>query len=245
MVYFRFISKDWLPFQIFAVITTVLCVIGTYFIPESPKFLYGKGRYDESRQTLYLIRRFNFRSQGKDVESFRFDGELSKDFSSALQSWEKTHKVVEGSLKELLIDRVHRRNLIISVVLWIVGAGTYYIIYFQVKYLKGDIYTNMLAICFSEMFAYTACGALTQKLGTKRSYLIYFSTMVIGAVLYITVGQIYEATIPFLFLFTCYGCSSACLVNWLTNQKIFPVTYTSSTQGICLFFARCGNILSA
>ena len=141
-------------------------------------------------------------------------------------------------------DRVHRRNLIISIGLWIVSAGTYYIIYFQVKHLKGDIYNNMLAICFSEMIAYAACGALTQRLGTKISYLMYFSTMVIGGILYISVGQVYEETIPFLFLLTMYGSSSANMVNWLTNQKLFPVVYTSSALGICLFFARFGNILS-
>jgi MFS family permease len=37
VVYFRFISKDWLPFQIFAIGVTTACIIGTYFIPESPR----------------------------------------------------------------------------------------------------------------------------------------------------------------------------------------------------------------
>jgi hypothetical protein len=41
-LYFIFISKDWVPFQLFAVFATFVTLIATLFIPESPKYLYSK-----------------------------------------------------------------------------------------------------------------------------------------------------------------------------------------------------------
>ena len=102
----------------------------------------------------------------------------------------------------------------------------------------------MVAVGLSEMLSETVCGITTQKIGTKRAYLMYFSIMVAGALLYLTVGLYYQAIIPFLLLFTAYGCSSACVVNWLTNPKLFPVVYSSSTLGFFSFFARLSNTFS-
>lgn len=44
-IYFRFVSKDWLWFQVFAVSLFTLCYVFCFFIPESPKYLYSYKRY--------------------------------------------------------------------------------------------------------------------------------------------------------------------------------------------------------
>jgi hypothetical protein len=44
-LYFIFISKDWVPFQLFAVFATFLTLLATLVIPESPKYLYSKGNF--------------------------------------------------------------------------------------------------------------------------------------------------------------------------------------------------------
>ena len=58
-LYFIFISKDWVPFQLFAVFATFVTLIATLIIPQSPKYLYSKGKFDESRKALQFIRKFN------------------------------------------------------------------------------------------------------------------------------------------------------------------------------------------
>jgi hypothetical protein len=58
-LYFIFISKDWVPFQLFAVFATFVTLIATLIIPESPKYLYSKGKFDEFQKALQSIRKFN------------------------------------------------------------------------------------------------------------------------------------------------------------------------------------------
>ena len=60
-LYFRFVTKNWLPFQIFGATMTFVCCIASLFIPESSDYLYSKGRYEEARDILNKIGRINRR----------------------------------------------------------------------------------------------------------------------------------------------------------------------------------------
>jgi len=53
--YLKFISKDTFYFLWFAVALNVLTVIAVYWIPESPRYLYGINNLDKCRETLIYI----------------------------------------------------------------------------------------------------------------------------------------------------------------------------------------------
>ena len=104
VVYFRFINKHWLPFQIFSVIMSFLSIVCCYFLPESPKYLYGKRRYDDARKALYYIQRFN--NKKNTSKDFKFDLEIDETFSMSANEWVKSHH--DGSLLSLIKDPIHR-----------------------------------------------------------------------------------------------------------------------------------------
>jgi MFS family permease len=54
-LYFRFISKNWLWFQIFALSLTTLAFLVTLIAPESPKYLFSYKKYKEARKALEKI----------------------------------------------------------------------------------------------------------------------------------------------------------------------------------------------
>ena len=58
-LYFRFISRNWLWFQIFALSLTSVSFCVTLLAPESPKYLYSYKRYKEARKALAVIARYN------------------------------------------------------------------------------------------------------------------------------------------------------------------------------------------
>ncbi len=127
---------------------------------------------------------------------------------------------------------------------WICASFTYYLTYFLLKYLKGDIFLNCIVAAMSEMIGYLISGVFYKRLGIKRSYCIYFSIGALGTTLYICFSRTYQNLVPILLLFTVYGLSSSCMTNWLSNARLFPVIYASSTHGIASFFARLTNIMA-
>jgi ubiquitin-protein ligase len=50
---------DWVPIHTLAYIITIITVILTFYVPESPKYMYAHRRYDEVRQILKEIARKN------------------------------------------------------------------------------------------------------------------------------------------------------------------------------------------
>jgi hypothetical protein len=74
-LYFEVISKNWYWYQIFWFPFAVVATIALFFIPESPKFLYEKRRFDECRKVFNYIARFN---RVKIDFKFKFDLEVEE-----------------------------------------------------------------------------------------------------------------------------------------------------------------------
>ena len=52
-VYFKYISKNWIYFPLVSLLLNVLGTLGLFLIiPESPKYLLGKGRIADARTAL-------------------------------------------------------------------------------------------------------------------------------------------------------------------------------------------------
>jgi hypothetical protein len=118
------------------------------------------------------------------------------------------------------------------------------LVYFLLKYLKGDVFLNSIVAAISDMTGYMVSGMFINRLGVKKSYSLYFFLGALGSVLYICFSHTNENLVPILLLFTVFGISSACMTNWLTNARLFPVLYASSSHGIASFFARLSNSLA-
>ena len=94
----------------------IIAVLGILFvIPESPKYLHASGRIIECIQKIKYIAKIN----GKKAEEIE-----------TIQIAETKRYEVKGKLKDLLLDRRLRFNLIIFVFLWIIATFNYYLIYF-------------------------------------------------------------------------------------------------------------------
>ena len=59
VIYYWFISKYWIPINVFGGVLTAVSAVGVYFLPESPKFFVSQRRYDEARQAINFIARTN------------------------------------------------------------------------------------------------------------------------------------------------------------------------------------------
>ncbi len=70
-IYFWFIWKNWLGIQIMAGIMGFVSCIGAFFMPESPKYLISRHLYDEAREAINRIAKFNKQNE--------FHGEFDRE----------------------------------------------------------------------------------------------------------------------------------------------------------------------
>lgn len=93
------------------------------------------------------------------------DSELKK---TAI-SHEKTY-----DFNNLTHDRIHFANLVIMNVAWSSTSFGFYLISYYLKYIPGDIFTNVilsaLADCLSSFFS----GYFTTKVGTQKTLIVSF-----------------------------------------------------------------------
>lgn len=54
-VYFYFISKQWVWFEVTGAVINFIVIICVYFMPESPKYLHAQKKWDEMRLNLNKI----------------------------------------------------------------------------------------------------------------------------------------------------------------------------------------------
>ena len=58
-LWFMFVSRDWKTIYATSIVIMILAYIIAWTIPESPRFLVAKARYDEARSVLTKIARNN------------------------------------------------------------------------------------------------------------------------------------------------------------------------------------------
>jgi hypothetical protein len=150
---------------------------------------------------------------------------------------------VDGSIKNLIKDRTMLVNLVVVLFLWVASAFDYYLINFQLKYIDGDIYVNTVVSSVSEVTAYIVSGAVYDKIGPKISFVTSFVIGIIGSLFYITLSSSYKSMVPFMVLGSKFGISGSFNVVYLVNG-LFPAVYSSTTFGLCNFFARLASMIA-
>jgi OCT family organic cation transporter-like MFS transporter 4/5 len=137
-------------------------------------------------------------------------------------------------------------NLLVMVFLWTASSFDYYMINFQLKYIRGDIFINTGASSFSEVFAYFLGGAILVPLGIKRSFIICFLIGAAGAfcLLFINSENVDNIVLAIFVMTTKFGVSATFAMVYIVTPVIFPPIYASTSMGICNFFSRLMSILS-
>lgn len=86
--YYKFIGNDWEQINLaFVVVAAVNLLIVILYLPESPQFLYTKGRYEEARASILTAASFNGVTHdpdtGADLKTVLFEKESALERSAA------------------------------------------------------------------------------------------------------------------------------------------------------------------
>jgi hypothetical protein len=79
VLYFWLISKEWTWLMFGLCFSGIISMVGCFLLPESPKFLLTKKKYDEARSAINWIAKFNRKNITFDKS---FEGEIVESFAS-------------------------------------------------------------------------------------------------------------------------------------------------------------------
>ena len=71
-------------------------------------------------------------------------------------------------------------NMICMLMVWISASFGYYLIAYQLKYVRGDLYINYIISSISEIFAYLTSGIFIKVFGIKNTLLVSYIISLLG-----------------------------------------------------------------
>ena len=133
-----------------------------------------------------------------------------------------------------------------SIVLWVSCAFGYYLINFEIKYMPGNLYVNVLMSTTAEICAKAAAYTQQSKLGIRRSYYAGLSVALIGCMMILgSEGKIESRLVLGLCLFVAkFGVAFTFMINYLSIVKLFPTLFCGTAAGICNFGGRLATIFA-
>ena len=130
------------------------------------------------------------------------------------------------------------------VMIWLSASFGYYLISYQLKYIRGDIYLNGIVSSTSELFAYGLSGWLLQKLGIKKTLSFAYAVAMVGMFSLIATTTDNKFWLSLFILGSKFGVSAAFNVAYVGNYALFPVNMVATTMGICNIVSRVATIFA-
>jgi len=117
---------------------------------------------------------------------------------------------------------------------------TYYL-----KYMKGSVFTNVSISSLSESAAYIVSGLFLGRIGTKRSFIVFFGmAAVAGTLLGISESAENTFLIAIFVLFAKFGISASFNIVYLATMELFPPSILGTAFGISNIVARFSTVFA-
>ena len=134
--------------------------------------------------------------------------------------------------------------------MWSCVCFTTYLLHFQLKNFRGNIFSNSNYSAISDVLAVVCCGTIYSKVGLKVTYYISFTLGLVGAlsILYLEVvynnpayREIFYEWMPILCFLAKFGTAMGFLNSYFASyleESIFSPEKRATAIGICNLVAR-------
>lgn len=223
-------------------LTVFFCIILFFTFPESPKFLYSKGRYEELKHSFESIKKWN---KPEDVNV----DEIIEDLKYTKNNGTNYNSAFFKDLKVLYNSTQHRRSLIAVGGLWIYAAFNYYLIGYYVKYFPGDVYVNFMTMGVAEILAPVVLRLIQGRWPIQKVYRNLQYGCAFSSLLYI-INQHYGylSMVPALILLIRIFVKCLYSLGYYANAKLFPTLVKTSifsfTNGVGRPFSALSTIVN-
>ncbi|CAL1531633.1 unnamed protein product [Lymnaea stagnalis] len=232
--FLAYFLRDWQHLQLAASCPIVLFSAFFVVVPESARWLIGRGRHAEARAIVLRAARTNGRSLPAAVLT---DSEVDE---KAQQS---------DSIMALLKCPPLLIRALITFLNWAVCSLTYYGLSLNVGQLSGDIYLNFCLMAVFEIVASLIIMAAMGRFGRK---VLYCSLLNLGAVSCILTlfpvlfgDKSVAWTVSMLAMIGKFGVSGAFSIVWMFTSELFPTSLRASVTSTSSGCARLGAVAAS
>ncbi|XP_041374429.1 organic cation transporter protein-like [Gigantopelta aegis] len=226
-----YLIRDWKTLQLVISVPPIAFFSYWWLIPESPRWLVSKGRYEEAMKIISKAARVN-------------KVELSPKCSNLENiEQEKEEKFWHMFTSPILIFRT-----LIIFVNWLIVTMIYYGLTLNVGSLVGDIYVNYQIGNAVELVSYAIIIPMLDKMGRKAAHC---STMIIGGVACILTmfpvmyGNSSHSWITVtLSMIGRFGATAAFAAIYVFSAELFPTPLRNSAMGASSLCGRVGGMIS-
>ncbi|OXB76679.1 UNVERIFIED_CONTAM: hypothetical protein H355_008718 [Colinus virginianus] len=229
---FAYFIRDWRMLLLALTLPGLLFIPLWWIIPESPRWLISRGRFQEAEDIIRKAAKMN----GVPAPHVIFDPSELQDFSSQSQ---QTYTI---------LDLMRTRNIltitIMSVLLWMIISVGYFGLSLDTPNLHGDVYVNCFLSAVIEVPAYIISWLLLRSF--PRRYSMAAALFLGGCVLLFIqlVPSDIRALSVLLVMLGKFGITSAFAMVYVYTAELYPTVVRNMGVGASSMASRLGSILS-
>ncbi|XP_071115287.1 organic cation transporter protein-like [Haliotis cracherodii] len=223
--------RDWQRLQLILSVPTILFVAYYWLMPESPRWLISKKKYEEADRILRHAAKVNKKSLPFDI--------FSEDMLE--------QKTEEPLWRIFAYPNLAVRSLVMIFNWFVVSIG-FYGLGLNVANLGGSVYTNFFISSVAELVGHVASLLLLDRIG-RKSFLC--TTMILGGlcctatILPVLYGDVSLSWLTIALALTGRGFAVASFdVIWLYSSELFPTVIRNSALAAANIFGRAGGTIS-
>ncbi|OWF41580.1 solute carrier family 22 member 3-like [Mizuhopecten yessoensis] len=231
--------QTWRYIQLAISLPSILLVFYICLIPESPRWLIMKGRFDDAEHVVKRIAKFNKLPYPADImDAIRKEGAYTQDKSGK-----------QFTALDLMKSPILRNRTFLLLYLWFATSLGYYGLTFQITSLAGDKYLNFFIGASVEMVAYIGVIYIIKRFGRRKPLTFYFllggfCCIIAGVIPFAGTGDdISKASTSFAIIGR-FGMGGVFSVIVLYTSELYPTVIRSIGMGCCFFLTRVGGLLA-
>ncbi|CAF2089270.1 unnamed protein product [Rotaria magnacalcarata] len=242
LVTFAYFIRTWRTLIWSLSIFTVPYIFFYFILPESPRWLVSKGRFDDAETVLRQIATKNKRD---------FNEDAFKQMKDEQENTMSSPEYQEG-ISSLLTSKI---MLIISINLffqWFVQNLVFYGVSQSTGLWDLDPYLAFTIGAFVELLAYIFVHLILDHVGRKKPYFIFAILFAIIAFLIIPTqkfttksSKIQRIMLTSIYITLKFLASASYAIIYIYANELFPTNIRNTGMGLCSMVARIGAMLSS
>ncbi|XP_046546409.1 organic cation transporter protein-like [Haliotis rubra] len=226
-----FLMRDWKTRQLAISVPGILFAY-LYFLPDSPRWQYSRGKTAEANKTVMKL------AKGNKV---RLTQDMLYDVTCTLDNHQE-------QFWELLKSPVMLKRILIILYTWLAIGMGFFGLSMNVTNLSGNVYLNFLLFVLVEACAYVICLLLMDRIGRKK--MLCTAMLMAGIACALSFVPFFVTETPNKWIINILACLGNTCVSagfaavYVFTAELLPTTSRNFGMGISSLFCRIGSISS-